>query len=64
MKQGWTWLINSPRWHYFVKGKSLCGRWMIISDANLEIGNDNSPDNCKACRKKLSELKCDEVNPS
>lgn len=34
---------------------------MIIQDANLELGNDNSPDNCKACRKKLAELKCEEV---
>ena len=52
-KEGWTWLHNSKKWHYFVDGRSLCGRWMLFSNPGLEQGNDDSPDNCKACSKKL-----------
>jgi len=58
MKQGWTYLYNSPKWHYFDSengGRSLCGRWMLFSLGDLESGNDNSPDNCKACAKKLAK---------
>lgn len=54
LTEGWTWLHNSTRWHYFDEGRSLCGKWMILSCDNLEIGNDNSPDNCAACGKKLA----------
>lgn len=56
-KEGWNWLINSPKWHYFKSdGVSLCGRWIMFSNT-FEQGNDNSPDNCAACRKKLQKLK-------
>ena len=54
MKEGWTWIFNSPKWHYFADGRSLCGRWMLFGKGeNLELGSDNSPDNCKTCVKKL-----------
>lgn len=56
MDEGWTYLYNSPKWHYFVKGDrivSLCRKWMLFSVADLESGNDNSPDNCAKCRKEL-----------
>jgi len=52
-KEGWTWLINSTKWHYFRNGKSLCGKWMTFGNPDLEQGNNNSPDNCKSCRNKL-----------
>jgi hypothetical protein len=52
-KEGWTWLFNSPKWHYMVDGRSLCGRWMILGSGDLEQGNNESVDNCKACMKKL-----------
>jgi len=52
--EGWNWIYNSPKWHYFVDGVSLCKRWMLFSiPKNLEQGNNNSPDNCKTCRKAL-----------
>jgi len=54
-KEGWTWLINSRKWHYFVNGRSLCGKFMLFSIPKLEQGNNNSPDNCMACRKKLEK---------
>ncbi|MGB9825256.1 MAG: hypothetical protein ACPLRU_01170 [Desulfofundulus sp.] len=55
-KQGWAWLINSRKWHYFIDGKSLCGKYLLIGSPELEQGNDDSPENCAACRKALKKL--------
>lgn len=52
-KEGWTWLQNSPKWHYFVDGRSLCRRFMLFGNPELEQGKDESPDNCAACMKAL-----------
>lgn len=52
MKEGWTWLSNSTKWHYFVDGISLCGKWRLLVTGDLEQGKDDSPDNCAACKKK------------
>ena len=54
-KEGWTWLSNSPKWHYFVDGRSLCKRFMLFGNAKLDQGQDDSPDNCKACMKALQK---------
>ena len=56
-KEGWTWLFNAYKQHYFVDKKSLCGKWAILLDNELEIGNDESPDNCLECRRKLKKRK-------
>lgn len=48
--EGWMYLHNSPKWHYFRDKKSLCKRWMCFGQ-DFADGNDNSPDNCKACMK-------------
>ena len=53
--EGWGWLSNSPKWHYFVDGKSLCSKWALWGNPELSQGNDDSPDNCKACQKKLEK---------
>jgi len=53
MREGWTWLWNARKWHYFRSGKSLCGRWGILSENALEVGKDDSEDNCTGCRRKL-----------
>ena len=29
-REGWGWLSNAAKWHYFVGGKSLCGRWLML----------------------------------
>lgn len=57
MSEGWTYLLNSRKWHYFINGISLCRKFMLISRPELEQGNDDSPDNCAACRKKLAKSK-------
>ncbi|MFA5559935.1 MAG: hypothetical protein WDA59_10885 [Methanofastidiosum sp.] len=54
-KEGWTWLSNSPKWHYFRNGQSLCGKWGLLGNHELEQGKNNSPDNCAICRKKLEK---------
>ena len=52
-KEGWKNLNNSKVWHYFRDGKSLCGKWMVLSMEGVEQGNNNSSDNCKKCKEKL-----------
>jgi len=49
--EGWTWIIGSRKWHYFREGKSLCGKWGLLTEPHFEAGNDASPDNCAACRR-------------
>lgn len=55
LTEGWKWLVNAPKWHYFREGRSLCGRWLTFSNSGFEQGNLESPDNCKACVKKLEK---------
>jgi hypothetical protein len=58
-REGWGWLSNSPKWHYFVDGRSLCGRWLGLGLGELEQGMDNSPDNCAECRRRVVKRKVD-----
>lgn len=53
-KEGWGSVPNvSRKWHYFAEdGRSLCRRFLALH-RNFEQGNDGSPDNCAACRRKL-----------
>lgn len=55
---GWTWLQNSVKWHYFSGKRSLCGKYLIFvhPSEGYETGNDTSPDNCKACQKRLLSI--------
>ena len=55
-KPGWKWLYNATKWHYFAQnGHSLCGKWMTLTLDGTETGDDDSTDNCAACRKKLTK---------
>jgi hypothetical protein len=61
-EEGWTWLHNATKWHYFRNGQSLCGRYMLFvhPEEGYEQGGDDSADNCAACkRKRLKELEND-----
>lgn len=54
-KYGWTWPLNMKQAHYFPeghKGTSLCGKVMYWGTL-FKLGNDQSPDNCEQCKKKL-----------
>ena len=57
--EGWTWLHNSRKWHYFRNNRSLCGGFGTLSHPSegYEVGNDESKDNCASCRRaKLAEV--------
>lgn len=53
--EGWTYLLNSPKWHYFREGRALCGRFLLLGNPELEQGNEASADNCSSCRRKLEK---------
>ena len=63
---GWGSLLTATKWHYFtVDGRSLCGRWFARLPAfELEQGNDDSPDNCAACRQRLATQRAQEAPAS
>ncbi len=54
-KEGWTWLTNSPKWHYFRDGRSLCNKFMLFGKHNFKQADNNRPDNCAMCKKKLDK---------
>lgn len=51
--EGWGFPLNSKKAHYFIEGRSLCGKWFFMGE--LEEGNDESSDNCTACKKALTK---------
>lgn len=56
MKEGWGFPGRSKKAHYFVDSMSLCRKWGFYY-GSLEQGNDDSPDNCAACRRELAKRK-------
>lgn len=50
-REGWIGVINGRKWHYVIGDRALCG--MVILFGKPELGEDESPDNCKGCRRKL-----------
>jgi hypothetical protein len=53
--EGWAWPFCARKAHYFYNGESLCGKVMYFGD--VEQGNDDSPDNCMECRRRLEKIK-------
>lgn len=59
-REGWGFPAASKKAHYFVikagnaLGESLCGKWGFWG-GETEQGNDNSPDNCAECKKRLAK---------
>lgn len=59
---GWFWPANKRKAHYFQEdGKfmnlSLCGKIGTMGKHDLEVGNDESSDNCPECMRRLKKLK-------
>lgn len=52
--EGWKWLANATKWHYFRDGRSVCGKWMNLGSGEFQQGNNDSPDNCKGCMNALA----------
>ena len=58
--EGWTWLSNSRKWHYFIRadGRSLCGKYLLFKVPDeLEADDGPSVDNCAGCVKALRKRK-------
>lgn len=54
--EGWTWLHNSPKRHYFRDGMSLCRRFALFGPHDFRP-DEVSSDNCKGCwRKRQKEV--------
>lgn len=57
-QEGWTWLINSRKWHFFTSkdGRSLCGKFLLFRlPDDLEPDDSKSPDDCAGCRRALDK---------
>lgn len=50
--QGWSWPGLSKKAHYFVSGRSLCGKWALFID-DLDPSGTSSSDDCAACTRRL-----------
>lgn len=55
--EGWNWLWNSRKWHWFGQdGRSLCRRFLLLgTNRDAQHGNDSSPDNCAECARRLAK---------
>ena len=51
--EGWFWPGGSRKAHYFVHGRSLCGKWGFPGE--LEPYGEFSSDDCAACARKAKE---------
>jgi len=57
LEEGWGFPTRSNKAHYFLKnGMSLCNKYGLYRGPK-EQGNDDSPDNCTACKKALKRLR-------
>lgn len=55
--EGWGFPRGSKKAHYFLANRmSLCNKFGFYH-AEKEQGNDDSNDNCTACKKALKKLK-------
>ena len=54
-KKGWAQPIGTKKFHYFVDGRALCGKWAFFGRNLDEDEGTTSPDDCKACAKKMEK---------
>lgn len=52
--RGWGWPMNSKKAHYFIEGRSLCGKWGFFGD--LTANEAHSPDDCADCTKRRAKM--------
>lgn len=54
---GWAHPLLSKKWHYFKADDivSVCGKWMLAGERDDTL--DEHPDNCMACKKKVTKLR-------
>jgi hypothetical protein len=55
-REGWNYLLNARKFHYFVDGRSLCKRYMLLaSPEDMDKSERDSPDDCLKCRAALKK---------
>jgi hypothetical protein len=52
--RGWGWPGLSKKSHYFIEGRSLCGKWIFMGA--LTTVDFKSPDDCADCRRRLTKM--------
>lgn len=54
--EGWAWLYNSRKWHFFRNKQSLCGKFMLLGHPidGYEIDRD-SPSDCAECKRRRAK---------
>ena len=50
--EGWAKPGRSKKWHFFTDMRSLCMKWALAGPR--EQGDDDSPDNCAECKRRLA----------
>lgn len=54
LSEGWKGLANTRKHHYFVEGRSLCGRWLNFGSINENEQSDTQQNfDCKGCWQQL-----------
>jgi hypothetical protein len=60
-EQGWgnpDKYSSRSKFHYFAGFRSLCGKYgRFAGSFTLEDTNDNHPDNCAACKKRVAKYR-------
>lgn len=61
LPEGWGWPFNARLAHYFVDGRSLCGRWGYVGKVDpgsaIQSGHD-----CTVCIRKLVLRRDEQAN--
>lgn len=55
----WKWPASAQKAHVFIDGRSLCGKWMVLSDANSDAVSETDTlgrDDCSPCFKKAQRM--------
>lgn len=55
----WKWPSNAQKAHVFIAGRSLCGKWMVLSDTNADAVAETDTlnrDDCSSCFKKAQKM--------
>ena len=50
--EGWARPSNARKFHYYVGGRSLCGKWFFLGEVDEDAGEPTASD-CKACAKSM-----------
>ncbi len=56
-KEGWSWAPYTKRYHYYIAERSLCERYRLLWIVELEQRDEEYPNDCAICRRKLKERK-------